>query len=260
MLEKLTWTRYGWVLLAGSVLFACSQEKERPIEVGAVQVELRSDLVLPDTQTGSLGEESPDFSGPSPEAFQATQRIPLKGPGHLDTEYRSINRYEFLPALLKDSRSRKTSGQAEGVLGNPITVASKPWVLAGKGFGVAAEGMTPPGTVHIDDAHYYFPTVALQPYSKASEHLEPMAGHFKSQKPLIFHSRATGFGHEPPVDDGLSKKSPYETQLILSPIPETQVYFSSEPRTQIILTPSNNRLDLINGNENLNRHRFNQLP
>ncbi len=145
-------------------------------------------------------------------------------------------------------------------MGNPITVADKPWVLAGKGFGVAAEGMVPPGIVSLDDAHYYFPTVALKPYSKASEHLEPMAGHFKSQKPLIFHSRATGFVHEPPMNKiPTGRSSAIETRLILSPIPETQVYFSSEPRTQIILTPSNNRLDLINGNENLNRHRFNQF-
>ena len=265
MLEKLAWTRYGLILLAGWVLSACSQEAENPIEVGAVQVELRSDLVLPDTpdtQAALLGEEGPHFPGPSSEPFQATQRILLKGPDPFrqDAETRAINRYEFLPALLNDPRSRKTSGQEKGVLGNPITVADKPWVLAGKGFGVAAEGMTPPGTVHLNDAHYYFPTVAWQPYSKASEHLLPRAGHFKSQKSLIFHSRATGFAHEPPVDDGLSEKSPYETQLILSPIPETQVYFSSEPKTEITLAPAQNRLDLINGNENLNRHRFNQLP
>ncbi len=263
MLEKLAGTGCGLILLAGWALSGCSQEAEKPIEVGAVQVELRSDLVLPEAQTAPLGEEGPDFPGPPQKEFQATQRIPLKGPGQFrqDPEYRSINRYEFLPALLKDTRGRKKSGPEEGVWGNSMTVADKPWVLAGKGFGVGTEILNPSGTVHVNDAHYYFPTVALKPYAKASEHLEPIPGPFKSQKPLIFHSRATGFAHEPPANETpTGRSSPFETTLILSPIPETQVYFSSEPKTKVTLAPAKNRLDLMNGNENLNRHRFGKLP
>ncbi len=264
VMGKLTWTRYGLLLLAGWAGFACSQETREPVEVGAAQVELRSDLVLPEAPgaaTGLLAEQNPDHPGQSTNPMPATQHIALSGMKNYsqDRAYGAVQRYEFLPALLKESKTRKSS---EGnTHTNSWTLADKHWVRAGKGFGVAAEGMAPPGTVHLDDASYYFPTVALKPYSKASEHLEPMAGPFKSRKPLIFHSRATGFAHELPADATPPGHSPaFETRLELSPIPETQVYLSSKPNTQVTLAPAKHRLDLMNGNENLNRNRFGKLP
>ena len=66
VLGKLTWTRYGLMLLAGLAGFACSQDAREPVEVGAAQVELRSDLVLPEapgSPPAPMGQESPDFPG-----------------------------------------------------------------------------------------------------------------------------------------------------------------------------------------------------
>lgn len=235
------------------------------MEVGAVQVELRSDLILPETpdSTVLLAEENPDRPGQSTNPMPATQRIPLTGPVNYsqDRAYRAVKRYEFLPALLKEPKTRKSSAQGGNTHANSWTLANKQWVRAGKGFGVAAEGLVPPGTVHLDDAAYYFPSVALKPYFKASEHLEPMAGPFKSRKPLVFHSGATGFAHEPPAEAVPPGHSPaFETRLVLSPIPETQVYLSSKPKTEVTLAPAKHRLDLMNGNENLNQDRFYKLP
>lgn len=265
MLGKLTWIRYGLMVLAGLAGSACSQEAREPVEVGAAQVELRSDLILPKTpdSTVLLTEENPDRPGQSTNPMPATQRIPLTGSVNYsqDRAYRAVKRYEFLPALLTEPKTRKSSAQEDNTHANSWTLADKQWVRAGKGFGVAAEGLVPPGTVHLDDAAYYFPSVALKPYSKASEHLEPADEPFKSHKPLIFHSGATGFAHEPPAEVEPPGHLPaFETRLVLSPIPETQVYFSSQPKTKVTLAPSKNRLDLMNGNENLNRNRFGKLP
>ena len=168
---KLTWTRYGLLLLAGLAGFACSQEAREPLEVGAAQVELRSDLVLPETPGAStvvLAEENPDHPGQSANSMPATQRIALSELGNYsqDRAYDAVQRYEFLPALLKDPKTRKSSAQQGDTHAQSWTLADKHWVRAGKGFGVAAEGMAPPGTVHLDDASYYSPTVALKPYPK----------------------------------------------------------------------------------------------
>jgi len=134
-------------------------------------------------------------------------------------------------------------------------------VRAGKGFGIAAEKVSSSKMVSFDHASYYFPTIASKLYSKPSDHLEPMVEPFKSQKPLVFHRGATGFTHNPPEDTMLSDYSRVsETQLKLSPIPGTQIYMSSKPKTHVTLAPAKNRLDLMNGNENLNRERFNKLP
>jgi hypothetical protein len=265
MLGKLTWTRYGLVFFAG-LLSACTQEAREPVEVGTAQVELRSDLVLPEmpgSSTALLAEESPDHPGQSTNPMPATQRIALSGLENYsqDRAYRAVQRYEFLPDLLTDPKIRKSSAQESNTHASSWTLADKHWVRAGKGFGVAAEGMAPPGTVHLDDALYYFPTVGLKPYSNESEHLEPMPEPFKSRKPLIFHSGATGFAHELPVDATPSGYPPvFESRLVLSPIPETQVYLSSKPKTEVTLAPAKNRLDLMNGNENLNQDRYQKLP
>jgi len=253
------------MLLAGLAGFACSQEDREPKEVGTTQVELRSDFVLPETPGASTalsaGKNSvhPDqFANPIP----ANQRIALSGlkKDSQDRAYRAVNRYEFLPALLKDSKTPKNSAPEGNVHIGSWTFAEKHRVRGGKGFGVAAVGMEPPGAVHPDDASFYVPTVALKTYSKPSEHLAPVAEPFKSRKPLVFHSEATGFAHAPQVEAMPTKhSSAFETRLTFSPIPETQVYLSSKPKTQVILAPAKNRLDLLNGNRNINRDRFDKL-
>lgn len=262
---KLTWIHYGLMLLAGLAGFACSQEGREPKEVGTTQVELRSDFVLPETPGAStaLSAEKnssyPDqFSNPMP----ATQRIALSGlkVDSQDRAHRAVNRYEFLPVLLEDSETQKSSTQEASSNADAWAFADKHRVRGGKGFGVAAVGMASPGAVHPDDASFYVPTVALKTYSKPSEHLAPVAEPFKSRKPLVFHSEATGFAHAPQVEAMPTKhSSAFETRLILSPIPETQIYLSSKPTTQVILTPAKNRLDLLNGNRNINRDRFDKL-
>jgi hypothetical protein len=115
--------------------------------------------------------------------------------------------------------------------------------------------------VGFDHSSYYLPNVVSKTYSKPSEQLEPIVEPFKSRKPLIFHRGATGFTHELPDDAAPSKDSPdIETRLELSPIPGTRIYLSSKPRTHMTLAPAKSRLDLMNGNENLNRARFDKLP
>ena len=105
MVGKLTWTRYGLILLAGLAGFACSQEEARePVQVGAAQVELRSDLVLPETPSASttlLADESPSHSDQSTNPIPAAQRITLSGLESYsqDRSYGAIKRYEFLPTL-----------------------------------------------------------------------------------------------------------------------------------------------------------------
>jgi hypothetical protein len=253
------------MLLAGLVGFACSQEAREPVEIGTTQVELRSDLVLSEAQHPTaelLDEKNPDYLAQSSNPILATQIIPLTALTNYsqDRAYRSVKRYEFLPALLTDPKTQKNFAQKDNAQVDSGTLADKHWVRAGKGFGVASERMASSKTVHPDHASYYLPTGASKPYPKASEHLEPTVKPFKSHKPLVFHHGATGFAHEPPEENTFSDDSPgFETRLELSPIPETQVYLSSKPKTHVTLAPAKNRLDLMNGNKNLNRDRFYKL-
>jgi len=266
VLGKLTWIHFGLVFLAGWAGSGCSQEPREPVEVGTTQVELRSDPIrseTPDASTILPIEEHLDYPNQSANPVPDIQRMALPGLDNdsRDRAYRGIKRYEFLPDLLKQPKTRNKSAQESVAQASLWTLSEKYWVRAGKGFGVAAAGRVSSKTVHIDDASYYLPTAALNPYSKASEHLMPMDEPFKSHKSLVFHSGATGFAYEPPEDATLSSGSPaVDTQLELAPIPETQVYLSAKPKAHVILAPAKNRLDLMNGNENLNRSRFRKLP
>ncbi|MDH5761621.1 MAG: hypothetical protein OEZ51_01450 [Nitrospinota bacterium] len=263
MLEKLTYMRLGLVIFAG-FLVACGQEVRETGEVGSTQVELRSDLYLQETPVSSASsdEKQPSITGAEEPPVQVTRRLVLDGREAYsqDRDYQAVNRYEFLPVLVKDSKSGKVSGKREGADTNFGNLSGKYLVQGGKGFGVAAVGMTPSGTVRLDDTSYYLPTVDLKPYAPATESLKPAGEPFKSHKPLIFHGGSTGFAYEPPekpMSPGSSAS--YETRLELSPIPETQVYFSSQPKTKVTLAPAESRLDLIHGNESLNQDRFYKL-
>jgi len=266
-MEKLALLRWRWILFAGwAALTACAQDSQEPAEVGTTQVELRSQLELPDGRSPHLPSpgKAPGYdSGQSPNRIQPTRRISLTGPGGVspDPKYDTVHRYEFLPALLvteKPGRSRKGEGDDAG---QAWTLGEKPEASAGKGFGVAAEGWTSPGSVHLDNAHYYAPAVAFQPLVSLSEAgaqtSEPKAG----KKRLIFHGRGTGWSLPPVGDEELLTDSRGGSSLPeLRPIPETQVRFYGQPHDRIGLTPSQKRLDLLNGNENFNRHHFQTLP
>lgn len=262
---KLTWKYYGLLLLAGLAGFACSQQAQEPIEVGTVQAELQSDLVLPgqsESPSTLPVEANPNRTGQSTSPELSPRHIVLSslGNGSQDRSYRAVERYEFLPALLKQSQTREKSIQDNSTYSSSWTLADKHWVRAGKGFGVGTGGMASTRTVHLDDASYYFPTVVSRPHSEMSEHLQPATEPFKSLKPLVFHHGATGFADEPSNDATPSgHSSVFEIPQALSPIPETRVYLSSKPKTRVTLTPSKNCLDLMNGNENLNQDRFYKL-
>ena len=133
------------MLLAGLVGFACSQEAQESLEIGTAQVELRSDLALSEGQhptTASLDEKNPDSLGQSSDPIQATRRISLTAQTNYSQNraYRSVKRYEFLPALLMDPKTQKNFAQKGNVQVGSGTLADKPWVRAGKGFGVAVGG------------------------------------------------------------------------------------------------------------------------
>ncbi len=262
MSDKLACYGWGWVLVAGLAVSACSQETKEPVEIGAAQVELRSDLVLDghSPPTSSTDQEDQEGFDLTLLPIDAGPPIPLPRPGTgpENREYRAVQRYEFLPALLDTPGTQPFSGKdsAASVAVSSLPVKHRVW--AGKGFGVGSE---PRGqTLHLDDAHYFSPNVTEKPYAQPSEHLAATGTPFKSQKPLIFHSGATGWATESSGAGVLAGDAPVvETTLVLSPIPETQVYFSSRPKTEVKLAHAKNRLDLLYGNENLNRHRFHQL-
>lgn len=239
---KLTWTRYGLMLFAGLAGYACSQEAREPVEVGTAQVELRSDLVIPESPRAStLPEGNPNQSGQSENPMpDAQRRAQLK---------------EFTPVVREDSTTRESFVREGTIHTSSWTFADKHWVRGGKGFGVAAKDMAPLGTVHLENSSNYFAAVSLKPRSKMSESPAPVPRSFKSQKHLVFHSGATGFAHELPEDDMSAEHSPvFENRPALSPIKGTQV--SSNPQSQVTQASAKYRLDLMNGNQNLNRHRF----
>ncbi len=109
---------YGWsgVLVAGLAVAACSQESKEPVEIGAAQVELRSDLVLQDAhrpQTSSADQEDQDGFDRTSPPISAGRPIPLPKPGTgpQNREYHAVQRYEFLPALLDRPGTQPISGK-----------------------------------------------------------------------------------------------------------------------------------------------------
>ena len=135
---KLTGIYFGLMLLAGWAGFACSQKAE-PVEVGTVQAELRSDLILPESPGSSMAlpvEENSNHGGQLTKPIVSTQRIALPDLENYsqDRAYRAVKRYEFLPVLLRQPKTRKNSAQKGNAHASSWALADKHWVRAGKGF------------------------------------------------------------------------------------------------------------------------------
>ena len=245
MLGKLTWARFGLIWFAGWAIFACTQEAGEPVLVGTAQVELRSDLVLSETPASSTQPGQPNKPMPTARHIHVSEL----SNDLQDRVYHAVERYEFLPALLEQPGSRKNFTQDN----TRSQIRDQHGVRTGKGFGV--EAMVSSGSIHPDDASYYLPSVAFKPYFKTSESTaEPVKG----LKTLIFHHKATGFPHEPPADGtSLEHVSISESRSMHPPLPERPV--SLKPRTRVTWIPAKNRLDLLNGNKDLNRDRFYKL-
>lgn len=165
-----------------------------------------------------------------------------------DQDYLAMNRFER-PLL-----EAKTPVIAPPHVRESTDVMDKPLVLAGKGFDIQGFQSHASRVIQADFLqHLNRPAPKMKPVRQ--ERLDLQLIEAKTSKYLIFHPLGPTLSQfQKPIHwgDPESRKKPQD----LESIPETKLLFTESEKSDLILRPRRESLDLLIGNENLNRKEY----
>jgi hypothetical protein len=165
-----------------------------------------------------------------------------------DANYLAMNRYEW-PSL--ESKPPVAIGEH---VRKTATAVDKPLIFAGKGFEIQGFQSLASQVVRADFLqHLNRPAPKVKPVRL--ERLDLQLIQAKSSRQLIFHplgSALSQFQKPAPWETPHSRNNPQD----LKPVPETKLLFGENKRSELILRPGSESLDLLIGNEKINRKEF----
>lgn len=253
-------------MLMGTALFfsACSSDANKDPEMASVRLNpdvinlgMRAKLDL-----SALPKELPEIS--SPEMKKELQSQRKEGEKNED----EIDLFKTDPAYLKMDRMERVnptspkkripiSKFAEGLESN-FPVRESPLIFSGAGFEIHDfEKLSMQMNEFRYDDHLYI----LYPHQVLEKHQtkQVFEGEYaRSDRYLIFHPAGPAWGEKstlPIVDDEGGVRT-QTTPVKLDPIPETELSFIPGQPTQMILTRKKDALNLLTGNEAINKHRY----
>jgi len=166
-----------------------------------------------------------------------------------DKEYLAIDRFE------RPSWDPKVSRISTESVRDTLAVVDKPLVLAGRGFDIKGFQSHSREGIETDFLrHLKRPVPKMDHVSP--DHLDLQLSQAKSSKHLIFHPLGPALSEHSSLpqwkDSEFSKMKPQ----VLETIPETKLLFNESEKSDLILRPGSDSLDLLIGNEKINRKTF----
>lgn len=177
-------------------------------------------------------------------------------PKKVDPAYLALTRFEPPPREIKKKRAAllKKKKTSQFVAFRP---RDKPIIFGGRGFELqgfeeASKLRLFPGFYRIID-----PPLELEGPEK-KETLDLSVEKLKEKKELIFHTRSARFGKIKfdLAEEEFEKKVPKKKVSMVTEISETQVLLSQPKDEMLLLQPAENEMDLLIGNEEVNRAAF----
>ncbi len=155
------------------------------------------------------------------------------------------------------STPRSDSGsQSESATHDRVAVTDKPLVLGGRGLGIrqfqhAREADRHPDFLKRLENPYPYPAPVSPPAV-----LDLALSDIKSTKHLIYRPLRPALGRIPDVDPDKDARVPSRHRVALDAIPETHLEYFKQERTGMRLLPAAERMDVLIGNENVNREDY----
>ena len=165
-----------------------------------------------------------------------------------DAEYLALDRYE------RPSLKPGVSMVPGTTVRDTVSVVDRPLTLAGRGFDIGGFP-SPSGTgVEVDYLrHLKKPVPKME--RVAPDPLDLQLKQAKSSKYLIFHPLRPALSQLPkPLRQ--TGQAPATKAQNLDPIPETRIFLKESRKSDLILRPGRESLDLLIGNETLNRRQY----
>lgn len=170
-----------------------------------------------------------------------------------DEEYLSLNRYErFSQGTKKSVRINRQKVR------DTVTAREKPLTLGGRGFDFKGRQRQAKTGRFANFTHrLQKPLPKMEPVPKDS--LDLGMAQAKSRKDLIFHPVRQAFGEYNRQKNYLKdEKSEKKNPQVLEDIPETKLLLMEADNSYMVLRRSRESLDLLSGNEKINRKKYNR--
>jgi hypothetical protein len=170
-----------------------------------------------------------------------------------DEEYLSLNRYErFSQGTKKPVRSNRQKVR------DTVAPGEKPLTLGGRGFDFKGRQLRSKSGRFVDFTHrLQKPLPKMEPVPEDSLDLRFIQT--KSRKDLIFHPVRRALGKYSRQKIYLKNEKPKKKKTqVLEDISETKLLLMEADNSFLILRRSRESLDLLGGNEKINRKKFNR--
>lgn len=246
--------------------FGCSKKgDELVIEQRIIKLALRSEVVFDQIVSTVPVVEKETVESPAAaeeevplEEDEKSARAGLSGIDAFerDPEYLAIERFEQPPP-------EKTIGpvlRARREEPGSIQVRDRKLIFAGEGFETEGFEANSSEKLSMDFLSHLKPPPQEHAAERKRDRLDVKEDKIIGKKNLIFHSPAVAFfdedvvsAREPEADAVVPRK---ENTMAVERIPETKVLLTHEPKELLKLRPSKESLDLLLGNEKVNKRLF----
>lgn len=248
-----------------SLSLGCGESEEEEVVVipdspPQVTITLRSDIEFeqplePDPQLDKSAELKQELRKKK-RVILGRKAIPLPA-FKADMGYQSLDRFEMASPEPFELKFEKKPEQKGKPTRKTVKLQDKPLVFGGRGFNVEVFDHAVKPAVEVDYvSHLREPPELLQPIG-ASDHLDPKGEYSKDTKGLIYGDTRVAFGKMPPP---LVEAEPVEPKSEFSNLrekhPDSVLVFPPGEESIAVVSRDENSLDLLAGNENLNKKRF----
>jgi hypothetical protein len=258
---------YRKLIFATEVLFlslalgcGASEEEEEVVVIPdsppQITITLRSDITLeqplePDPQFDKSATVKKEGKK---RAILGRKAVPLPA-FKADVGYQSIDRFEKMdPERFEISFEKKPPKKQ---IRKTVKLQDKPLVFAGRGFNIEVFGHAVNPAVEVDYVSHLREPPKKPLAIGAADHLDLNGEYSKDTKNLIYSATRAAFGKMPPP---LVEPKPIEPKTQLAGLaeknPDSILRFPPGEESIAVVARDENRLDLLVGNESLNKKRF----
>ena len=225
-----------------------------------ITITLRSDFTItqpldPDPQYEKTEELKQGIGKKKKEIFG--RRVPSMPAYKADANYQSLNRFENSVTETFKIDFEKKNELKDKPIRETVELQDKPLVFGARGFNIEVFGHEKLQAIEVDYVSHLkeFPPL-LKPVSEV-DHLDPKGEYSKDTKQLIYGETRVAFGKMPaPLFEPELMKSKTESEKPLEKHPDSIVVIRPGKESIAVISRNEKSLDLLAGNENLNKKRF----
>ena len=178
-----------------------------------------------------------------------------------DTQYRRLDRHEYLPRVLASAPRRKLHVREDRPSPETLHIHEKDLVLAGRGYEIGRFQPQPGlglqlNTLPVPEAEQV-PLSQLPRYGRRS--MESANGDAVNR--MIFHAGASGISPRMTLEEPMEPEPQRSQQKPVNgePLPGTRLVLDVNHEPLLLLNPGPDKpVDLLNGHPAINRHRLEQ--